>query len=369
MTWVVLVAVLALAFSNGANDNFKGVATIYGSGSSSYRAALLWATATTLAGSLLSLVLAAGLITTFSGKGLVPDTVVHSPAFLSTVAIGAGATVLLATRLGLPVSTTHALAGALVGAGFVASGDAVDLSKLEKSFVLPLGLSPLLAIGLTAALYAAATLVRRGSGLRRESCVCVGEEWVHLAAAPAGTAAAIPRITVAASTVERCQQRYPGAVLGVSAQGVLDVAHFASAGAVSFARGLNDTPKMVALILGARAVGESVGIPVVGLAMAVGGVLKARRVAETMARGITPLSPGQGLVANLTAAGLVVAASRYGLPVSTTHVTNGGLFGIGAVTRSARWRTIGSILAAWAVTLPLGAALGALAYPVLRLLA
>src|SRR5262249_44690592 len=68
-------AVLFLAYSNGANDNFKGVATLFGSGISNYRIALAWATVTTLAGSLLALVLAHGLVARFQGKGLVPDAV------------------------------------------------------------------------------------------------------------------------------------------------------------------------------------------------------------------------------------------------------------------------------------------------------
>ena len=62
MTWVVLGAVALLAYTNGANDNFKGVATLFGSGTCSYRQALAWATATTLAGSLLALYLAGGLV-------------------------------------------------------------------------------------------------------------------------------------------------------------------------------------------------------------------------------------------------------------------------------------------------------------------
>lgn len=366
MTWLVLALALALAFWNGANDNFKGVATIYGSGSASYRRALAWATATTFAGSLLSFVLAAGLIKTFSGKGLVPKHLAASPGFLSAIALAAALTIFVATSLGLPVSTTHALIGALVGAGLVGAGSAVDLSKLEKSFLLPLALSPLAAIGLTAALYPLASLLHRAAGLTSETCVCVGEQWIPLALAPAGSVTMTKQLTLSAGTIERCQQRYQGNLVGVSAQGALDVVHFASAGAVSFARGLNDTPKMVALILAAKAVGSGVGIPLLGLAIAIGGVVGARRVAETMSHRVTTqLSSGQGLIANLVSAGLVIAATRYSLPVSTTHVTNGGLFGIGAVKRKVRWRTIGTIVLAWLTTMPLGAALGALAYLVL----
>jgi PiT family inorganic phosphate transporter len=95
--------------------------------------------------------------------------------------------------------------------------------------------------------------------------------------------------------------------------------------------------------------------------MAVGGLLGARRVAETLSRKIVHLNAGQGFVANLIAAVLVIGASRVGLPVSTTHVSTGGLFGIGMVTGTARWKTITTILLAWVTTLPLAAIFGAAA--------
>src|SRR5262249_31320234 len=72
------------------------------------------ATIATFAGCLASVYIAEGLIKAFSGKGLVPDALTASPIFLLAVATGAGATVILATRLGFPISTTHSLTGALV---------------------------------------------------------------------------------------------------------------------------------------------------------------------------------------------------------------------------------------------------------------
>src|SRR5438105_9945407 len=94
---IVLLAVFCVAYANGANDNFKGVATLFGSGTTNYRKALAWATVTTFAGSLLALLLAHGLVNTFKGKGLVPDVVTTEPAFLVAVSLGAAFTVLLAT--------------------------------------------------------------------------------------------------------------------------------------------------------------------------------------------------------------------------------------------------------------------------------
>jgi PiT family inorganic phosphate transporter len=78
------------------------------------------------------------------------------------------------------------------------------------------------------------------------------------------------------------------------------------------------------------------------------------------------MSPGQGFTANLVTAVLVVGASRLGLPVSTTHVSVGTLFGIGTITRSAQARTVLTIVFAWITTLPTGAALSAGLYLLLR---
>jgi PiT family inorganic phosphate transporter len=103
---LLVLAALLLSYANGANDNFKAVATIYGSTTLGYRAALA-----------ASVLLAGALLKAFGGKGLVPDATVADPRFLLAVGLGAAATVLLATRLGMPVSTTHVSTGAIFGIG------------------------------------------------------------------------------------------------------------------------------------------------------------------------------------------------------------------------------------------------------------
>ena len=142
----LFLATCFLAYSNGANDNFKGVASLFGARVATYRSAITWATMTTFAGSIASLFLAQALLQKFSGKGLVPDALVASPQFLLALSLGAALTVILATRFGFPVSTTHALMGAIIGSGLVAVGDEVNFAALGRGFVLPLLLSPVLAI-------------------------------------------------------------------------------------------------------------------------------------------------------------------------------------------------------------------------------
>jgi inorganic phosphate transporter, PiT family len=360
---VILIAVLLLAFSNGANDNFKGVATLFGSGAANYRRALIWATVTTLAGSLLALVLAHGLVQTFTGKGLVADSVTTQPAFLIAVSLGAALTVLLATRFGLPVSTTHALTGALVGAGVVATQGDVRLATLGSSFLLPLGFGPVISILATLALYPIFKLVRRRSGVTSRTCLCIDNRFEEVIVRDGGALALrATGVTLRVDQASACVERYDGQLLAVEAGPVIDALHYVSAGAVGFARGLNDTPKIVALLIAAQTVAPIVGLALVAVVMAVGGLLNARRVAETMSRRITRMNPGQGFTANLVTALLVIAASRFGLPVSTTHVSVGSLFGIGLVNRTANVSTVLAILVAWVTTLPLAALLGAIAY-------
>ncbi len=364
---LIAVAVVWLAYANGANDNFKGVATLFGSGTRDYPNALRWATVTTVAGSLASIMIGAGLVATFSGKGLVPDAVLANPGFALSVGFAAAGTVLLATRFGLPVSTTHALVGGLVGAGLAAQGmSGVNLAALGAAFVAPLLIAPVVAAALTALAYPLAHWTRRALGVSRDSCVCVGDEVRVVVPEPRGgliaAAVATPLPTLTVGSAEACVERYSGRVVGISVQALLDRLHVLSGGAVCFARGLNDTPKVVALLVTAQALHVPLASLIVTVAIAIGGLISARRVAETMSHRITAMNHGQGFTANLATAFLVIWASRWGLPVSTTHVSCGSLFGIGAVTGQARWATIGSIALAWVTTLPVAAALAAGAY-------
>ena len=125
-------------------------------------------------------------------------------------------------------------------------------------------------------------------------------------------------------------------------------------------------PKLLALLLPAHVLPTPAAVVLLTGVMAIGGVIGAKRVAETMSHRVTPMTPGQGFAANVTTALLVLFASRFGLPVSTTHVSSGSLFGLGAVTGQARWRTIIHIVLAWIVTLPCAAAFAAIAFWLIR---
>src|SRR6266487_3332233 len=169
---LVFFATCFLAYSNGANDNFKGVASLFGSRTCNYRTAISWATVTTFAGSVMSIFLAQTLLKKFSGKGIVPDHFVGSEYFLLAVAIGAGLTVIIATLTGFPISTTHALTGASIGCGLGAVGARVNFSAFGKGFLLPLLLSPVLAIVVAGSLYVVFHALRVATGTTKKWCIC-----------------------------------------------------------------------------------------------------------------------------------------------------------------------------------------------------
>lgn len=146
-------AVLLPRYSNGAHDNFKGVATLWGSGTLNYNAALALATVATFACSVCSYFLAATLIKNFSGKGLIPYEIIHAVNFVLSVTLAAGATVLLAikfkfitgilviaaSKFGLPVSTAPVSVGSIYGIGLVnKTADNKEISKIVLSWVLTL---------------------------------------------------------------------------------------------------------------------------------------------------------------------------------------------------------------------------------------
>ncbi|MDP3851706.1 MAG: inorganic phosphate transporter [Luteolibacter sp.] len=360
MIALLIVGVVLLAYANGANDNFKGVTSLYGSKTCSYRTAITWATVTTAAGSIAALFLASVLLKNFSGKGLVPDELVLSPVFALSVAFGAGGTVLLATRLGFPISTTHGLTGAMVGAGMTAVGGGVHFTMLGKQFILPLLLSPMLALVTSGVIYLFLKGLRKATGIREETCVCVGGKWQPVSDAGVSCMAS-ESLAWEVGTTPECERRYHGSFLGIEAKPTMDTLHFLSAGAVSFARGLNDTPKIAALLLVAGAVKPQWSLFIIATAMAAGGIIQARRVAHTMSHKLTDMNAGQGFAANLSTALLVTTASLHGLPVSTTHVSVGALLGMGTVTGQAKWKSVIPVLASWVITLPVAAALAALA--------
>lgn len=363
---LVIMAMLAVGFFNGANDVSKAIATLVGSGVTRYRTAVVWGSVWTFAGGAFAAVAAQGLVAAFSGKGLL-TTAPDGSAFILSVALGALAWIWIATRTGMPVSTTHAITGGLVGAGAVAVGfSGINWSFLLAKFALPLAASPLMSLLLVFAIF---PLVRVGLSRWQAYCVCVQQP--AAASLASANAAAMTLVPAAGGVVVDDTGSCACSPVTIAGVTFADGLHWLSAGATAFARGLNDAPKVLGLGVVAASTLEfplTASFLLVAVAMAIGSVLRGFRVTETLAQRVTPMSPLEGLAANLVTSLLVIFASRLALPVSTTHVSSAAIVGLGLKrdAREVRWKTVCEMLLAWIVTLPTAAAIAAIAYHIFR---
>ena len=363
--------VFALAFANGANDVSKAIATLVGSGVTDYRSAIAWGTVWTVVGAALAAFVASAMVKTFS-HGLVQTGTIIEPAATLAVLTGAMAWVLFASHTGLPVSTTHALTGAIVGTGFVAfDGEGFIWSAIANKIALPVLLSPFFALTVSLLIHPAIrALARKWEG----ACLCVMPASRALVAIDphGGTrtlfqAAHFGQPVIAVPT--QCDRAgLQGLVVG------LDTIHWISSGLASFARGTNDAPKIVAILLlgSATATWPSTSSQLaafggVALAMGLGSYFGGLRVTEVLAEKVTRMDHVEGLSANLTTSSLVLLSGSLGLPVSTTHVSSSAIIGIGLLKglNNVRWATVRDMVLAWVVTLPASALLACIAYLIL----
>lgn len=313
----LFLATLFLAYSNGANDNFKGVATLFGSRTTSYQTAILWGSFITFAGAVSSVLWAGKLVEKFTAQGIFPDATANIPEIHLAVAITTGLIVLIAALTGFPISTTHSITGALLGAGLVSIGFKVNFAVLERLFLLPLFLSPIIAI-----------------------CLAGG--------------------------THRLLQYINSKLSWQPDKRIVNTCHLISSGIISFSRGLNDTPKIVSLILIIDYFSVQGGMLTIAMAMGLGGLLNSQKIAQTMSQKITPMNHTQGLSANMVTGILVIASSYFGLPVSMTQVSVSSIFGVGLINKQAKARVFYQIVFSWILTLPISTIISGIIYRLLQ---
>ena len=315
---VVVLTALAFDFTNGFHDTANAMATSIATGAFRPKTAVTIAAVLNVAGAFLSVQVAK----TISG-GLVDETLI-SPVVIFAGLVGAILWNLVTWFLGLPSSSSHALFGGLIGATWVAGGvAAIDFNAVLNKIVLPAVLSPVVAalIAVTVAYLAFRV-----------------------------TARAEPR------HVTR------GFQLGQRV----------SASMVALAHGTNDAQKTMGVITltlitaGMVAPGSSPPTWVVltaGLAIGLGTYMGGWRIIRTLGTRVSDIGPTQGFSAETTSAAVILTSSHLGLPLSTTQVCTGSIFGAGAGGRLARvhWGMAGRIALAWSFTLPSAAVVGAAA--------
>ncbi len=334
--YIVVIVVIALLFdfSNGFNDAANSVATIVATRVLTPRKAVIWA-------AFFNFVAAFGFETHVAstiGKGLVAPSFIDPHLILATL-VSAIVWTLLCTRKGLPISVSHALIGSMAGAALVKGGSAAILWGKIGVVAAFIVLSPVLGLII-------------GWGMM------VGTAWV-------------------------CRHRTPRGV-----DRVFRVLQLLSAAVYSLSHGLNDAQKTMGIIFALL-----MSVPAMSRyathggdpestelawwiilschgAIAAGTYIGGWKVVKTLGHRVTRLQPVGGFCAETGGGVTILALSKLGIPVSTTHTITGAIFGVGMTHRfsAVRWSVGTEIMSAWVLTLPASAAMAAAIYLVISLL-
>jgi len=235
-----------------------------------------------------------------------------------------------------------------------------------QKIALPLAISPVVSFALAWLMF---PIIRRALAGVNSFCLCVEIQQTQIVpvyqshGAIVATAIADHQpIHVATDTVETCEQTVSHSALKLR---FADSLHVLTGGSTSFARGLNDTPKIAALLIGTSLFGGMTTpqlFGIVALGMCAGSLLAGRKVLSTLSQKITAMDGIEGFTANLGSSALVTMATFFGLPLSTTHVATSAIVGIGARAHGrANWHVVREIAVAWVVTLPTAAMMAYLA--------
>lgn len=385
---------LFMAWGIGANDVANAMATSVGARVLTIKQAVVIAAIFEFAGA----VLAGGEVAQTVRAGIIeggalegqPELLIFG--MLAALA-AAGTWLLIASQMGWPVSTTHSIIGALVGFAIAGIGwNAVQwgtVGTVAASWVT----SPLLAGIVSFTLFRSVQVLI----LSRKDPLSAAKRWVpvyifltgfiislmtllkglhHVGWAPSGlmayTLAAVVGVILAGVgklIIERMKfaQRADRRSHFVNVEKVFGVLMVFTACAMAFAHGSNDVANAVgpvAAVVTVVATGEvtqEAVVPIWVLLLGAGGIVAGllmlgKHVIATVGRNITQLTPSRGFTCELAAAGTVIFASGFGLPISTTHTLVGAVLGVGLARGIAaiNLSTVGTVFMSWLVTLPAG---------------
>ena len=388
---------LFMAWGIGANDVANAMATSIGSGALTIRQALIVAAIFEFAGA----VLAGGEVTSTIRKGMVDSTLFADKpevliyGMLATL-LAAGTWLLIASRNGWPVSTTHSIVGAIVGFAVVAVGfDAVHWDKVG-SIVMSWVISPVTAgiiaffvfISIQRLILARSdplerarryapfyvfiavmliSLVTMFKGLKHVGLNLEVWESYAIATLCGVVVALISKVAIGRIEFDKKANKdfhYH------TVERVFAVMMVVTAAAMAFAHGSNDVANAIgpvaAVVSTAQfgTVGQDSGVSVWililgGVGIVVGLGTYGRHVIKTVGSNITQLTPSRGFAASIAAAFTIVVASGTGMPISTTHTLIGAVLGMGLARgiSAINLGVVGRIFLSWITTIPAGAAL------------
>lgn len=319
ITLLILAAVVLIAlvfeFINGFHDCANAIATVVSTKVLSPKQAVLFGASLEFIGALTGTHVAKTIGSGIVNADMITLTVIFC-ALLSAVIWN-----LLTWLLGLPSSSSHALIGGLLGAAIVKAGvSVVHVHTLMDKVIIPMFTSPMLGF-------------------------CVGFTLMLLIA-----------------WILIILKAHPGTV-----NKRFRKLQLLSAGMMALSHGSNDAQKTMGIITLALLAGGVLHksptgdfeiplfvIVTCALTMAAGTMNGGWKIIKTMGHKIIKLKPIHGFAAETSAAGLILTASHFGIPLSTTHVISTAIMGVGSTfhAHAVKWRIVGNIVIAWVLTIP-----------------
>jgi PiT family inorganic phosphate transporter len=343
VTYILAIVLIAFVFDfiNGFHDSANSIATIVGTRVLSPVAAVIWAAVFNFGAILGGTAVAKAVATGFV------DPAIVDPNLMCAALLGAIVWNLITWYYGIPSSSSHALIGGLAGAALAKAGtEGITFGRKWIETLSAIAVSPLLGAAMGFLLMIVVYNVFRRASPRR---------------------------------VDRVFR--PGQLL--------------SSALLSLAHGSNDAQKTMGIVVGLLAspvaqglfrnetgplrflyVADTSGVPLwievmAYLAISLGTLFGGWRIVHTMGSRITRLRPVGGFCAETGGGAIILVASHFGIPVSTTHTITGSIVGVGATNRlsAVRWGLAGRIVWAWVLTIPAAAVMSAGAYLLLRAVA
>ncbi|MFZ7201099.1 inorganic phosphate transporter [Avibacterium avium] len=395
-----------MAFGVGANDVSNAMGTSVGSGTITAKQAIIIAMIFECAGAYL----AGGEVTETIKSGVLnPIEYVAAPEILALGMMAAlfssGLWLLIASRMGWPVSTTHTIIGAIIGFGLITVGpNSIDWSAI-RNIVGSWFITPVIAgvvaygiffstqklifdtekplrnaqkygpyyMGLTIFILSVVTMIK---GLKHVGLHLTGSQTFFISLA-------ISALSVVASHFyfrsKKFRQTVKSGTFG-AVEKVFSILMLLTACAMAFAHGSNDVANAIGPLSAVVSIVDNGGqimaksplawwiLPLGAAGIALGLIVMGYKVMATIGTGITDLTPSRGFSAQFATATTVVLASGTGLPISTTQTLVGAILGIGFARGIAALNltVIRNIIASWVITLPAGAFFAILIYYVLH---
>ena len=340
ITYVILIVVVAFIFDfiNGFHDSANSIATVVGTRVLSPLAAVAWAATFNFAAAFT----VGTAVAKTMGSGMIEMSAV-TPSVILAALLGAIIWNLITWFFGLPSSSSHALLGGYAGSAVARAGFGAIIPAGWTKTIVFIVLSPVigLVLGLT---------------------LMVAVSWIFVRTSPA--------------RVDR----------------TFRVAQLASSAFFSLSHGANDAQKTMGIIVGLLVASQQFFVGQTGWVshfhvtttdhipfwveigaysmISLGTLFGGWRIVHTMGSRITKLQPVGGFCAETGGALSILLATKFGIPVSTTHTITGAIVGVGAVRRlsAVRWGLAGRIVWAWVLTIPASAAVAAIIFVLLRAL-